>query len=198
MVANLIAEINEYEDTTDDDYSPVTLYLIKISFQITGGGEVKISNILRKRYSEFSKLYNSLRPKFAKLENYRFPNKSMFNSQSTFTKDRRRQGFDEFVKLLVQLMPESEISEFFELERQILESKKNMPSNAKLQLPVKAKTSFVDDKSSSGGTEMYTKPKSKDNHTPVIMAEKVNEELSTSSLTKLFVFNILPSSTAVV
>jgi len=210
MVANLIAEINEYEDTDDLDGSPVTLYLLKISFS---GDNNKVSYTLRKRYSEFSKLYNSLRTKFAKLDDYRFPNKSMFNTQSNFTKERRRQGFDELVKLLLQLMPESEISEFFELERHILDSKKsNTKSNQSKTAAAKAHLGSADDltysnttstTTTNGGMETRAKLRSKELQRPVVHRPgdtTVNSSTiaATTSLTRLFIFNILPSSTAVV
>ena len=51
---------------------------------------------------------------------YKFPNKSMFNTFSQFTKVRRREGFDELLKLLITINPlPKNVSEFLELEEHL-------------------------------------------------------------------------------
>ena len=54
------------------------------------------------------------------MSTYKFPNKSMFNTFSQFTKVRRREGFDELLKLLITINPlPKNVSEFLELEEHL-------------------------------------------------------------------------------
>ena len=79
---------------------------------------------LYKRYSDFSKLYSQVNNRFATvLIDYKFPNKSMFNTFSTFTKVRRREGFDDLMQRLLNINPApEELSYFLELDEHIEES----------------------------------------------------------------------------
>ena len=58
-----------------------------------------------------------MKSRYADIEKFRFPNKSVFNTFSQFTKERRRIGFEQFLKLVLsQNPPPIEIEEFLELE----------------------------------------------------------------------------------
>jgi hypothetical protein len=105
----LAADVSAYEEYLDKEGNVVTHYLVNVSYN-------QQSYQLKKRYSEFSELYTAFKdlPLFA---NYRFPNKSLFNTHSQFTKERRRLGFDELVKLASAIRPlPQEVSDFLELE----------------------------------------------------------------------------------
>ena len=55
-----------------------------------------------------------------KLAAYKFPNKSMFNTFSQFTKIRRREGFDELLRILITIDPLPQlVSEFLELDEHL-------------------------------------------------------------------------------
>jgi hypothetical protein len=110
MVSPIIAaDVSAFEEYLDQASNVITHYLVNVTYN-------QQSYQLKKRYSEFSDIYNVLKdhPLFA---NYRFPNKSMFNTHSQFTKERRRVGFDELVKLASALKPmPTEVVDFLELE----------------------------------------------------------------------------------
>ena len=58
-----------------------------------------------------------MKSRYTEIEKFRFPNKSVFNTFSEFTKERRRIGFEQFLKLVLsQNPPPIEIEEFLELE----------------------------------------------------------------------------------
>lgn len=64
------------------------------------------------------------------MESFRFPHKSVFNTHSQFTKERRRQGFDDFLKMLASTNPiPSEFEEFLELNEHILKYQKISRTN---------------------------------------------------------------------
>lgn len=68
--------------------------------------------------SAFQALHAALKDQYPEIvEPFRFPHKSMFNTFSNYTKERRRQGFDDFLKLLVSLDPlPTEVARFLELD----------------------------------------------------------------------------------
>lgn len=80
-------------------------------------------NFVKKRYTNFLDLYDNLRSKVDLLNTggYRFPNKSMFNTSATFTKERRKRGFDELLKIVVACECWPELLDFLDLRYQFLE-----------------------------------------------------------------------------
>ncbi|CAM9101847.1 unnamed protein product [Ascophyllum nodosum] len=60
---------------------------------------------VRRRYSQFSQFRQSLRRQHKEVGSFRFPNKSKFNTFAEHTKERRRTGFDEFLRLVAGLHP---------------------------------------------------------------------------------------------
>ncbi|CAM9148249.1 unnamed protein product, partial [Hapterophycus canaliculatus] len=68
---------------------------------------------VRKRYSQFDQFRMSLRRQHKEVGSFRFPNKSKFNTFSEHTKERRRTGFDEFVRLVATLHPRPEEVDVF-------------------------------------------------------------------------------------
>ncbi|CAM6000088.1 unnamed protein product [Sphagnum balticum] len=108
----LAVEVLKYDDNFDDDHNAVTHYIVTVT-----NTKTKHSYELKKRYSEFAKLYESLKDRYDQVEAFRFPKKSLFNTHEAFTKERRKTGFNDFLKLLVALSPvPRELSEFLELE----------------------------------------------------------------------------------
>lgn len=88
--------------------------------------------LLRKRYSAFQALHASLKEQYPDVvEPFRFPHKSMFNTFSNYTKERRRQGFDDFLKILVTLEPfPVEVAKFLELDDHVWPQAANLPKSA--------------------------------------------------------------------
>ena len=119
MSKRLKIRVPSFEEKINDDSSgtPYTAYLVHVSDVLHG-----TEWILTKRYSDFSKIFsqmNQLHPQV--LANYKFPNKSMFNTFSTFTKIRRREGFDELMQVLMKISPmPEEVSYFLELQENII------------------------------------------------------------------------------
>lgn len=71
---------------------------------------------LKKRYSDFARLFTSLKQIFPGIESFSFPKKSVFSNQSQHVKERRRQSFDDFLKVLVRMDPlPIEVADFLEL-----------------------------------------------------------------------------------
>ncbi|CAM9986619.1 unnamed protein product [Scytosiphon promiscuus] len=68
---------------------------------------------VRKRYSQFDQFRMSLRRQHKEVGSFRFPNKSKFNTFSEHTKERRRTGFDEFLRLVANLHPRPEEVDVF-------------------------------------------------------------------------------------
>ena len=95
MSSPRVIEVVGYSDH-DNDQDSKTWYTIQMEFN--EGHERRIVS-LQKRYSDFKELYDPLAKRFPEVKACRFPNKSVFNTQAQFTKDRRRQGFDDFVKV---------------------------------------------------------------------------------------------------
>lgn len=84
-------------------------------YEVVVGGNPSYS--LHKRYREFEALWHGTKNLSHTLESFKFPNKSKLNTLSDFTKERRLRGFDEFLKLLVEITPRpSELETFLELD----------------------------------------------------------------------------------
>ena len=87
------------------DHSEDTATRYTIQMEFGEGSSLAIRTVL-KRYSDFKELHTKLLVKFAdQLNEFRFPTKSVFQTRAESTKERRKQGFDEFVKLVLSLSP---------------------------------------------------------------------------------------------
>ena len=82
---------------------------------------IHVSSFALPMATDFLFLYNQVKLDHEdKLGTYRFPNKSMFNTFSHFTKVRRRDGFDELLKVLITINPlPQSVADFLELEEHI-------------------------------------------------------------------------------
>jgi hypothetical protein len=61
----------------------------------------------------------------------------MFNTFSNYTKERRRQGFDDFLKILVTLEPfPSEVAKFLELDDHVWAEAAHMPVKGMLRTSI--------------------------------------------------------------
>ena len=94
--------VTDYEDREDINSGNYTVYVVTVLSTATGH-EWK----LYKRYNEFANLYNAVSAEynlenFPAFEDYRFPNKSLFNTFSDFTKIRRRDGFHDLLQRIQQ------------------------------------------------------------------------------------------------
>jgi len=115
----LAVEVTQYEQHEEPGgmlvgLSPrkVTMYIIRVEMP-----SQKVDYLLKKRYSDFDALHKDLLEKLPKIASFKFPNKSVFNTHSEFTKERRREGFDAFLKQLVKEQPmPAEVEEFLELK----------------------------------------------------------------------------------
>eukprot|EP01041_Mallomonas_annulata_P001295 gene1295-2504_t len=104
--------IPSYEDLEDENGGLYTIYNVTIEDSESG-----IRWIVLRRYSAFANLYSALKGSHEKLKTFRFPNKSVFNTFSQFTKERRRQGFEDLLKIAINLVPRpSLVDEFLELD----------------------------------------------------------------------------------
>ena len=109
---SLSAECINYEEYLDATANVITHYIVSVVFN-------QQTYQLKKRYSEFADLHIALKDHFQAFQAYKFPNKSMFNTHSQFTKERRRQGFDELVKICCTLKPlPKEVEVFLELDEE--------------------------------------------------------------------------------
>ena len=83
-----------YNDEHYDESRSATFYLVFFNGNL---------NFVKKRYTQFLELYEGVKHRCDELSSgrYRFPNKSIFNTGAKFTKERRKQGFDELLKILV-------------------------------------------------------------------------------------------------
>jgi hypothetical protein len=100
-------EVANYEDATINN-KEITYYIVSVH-----DTKANQTTHFKKRYSDFQKLHTGLKERFPQIELFKFPKKSVFNTRSEFTKVRRRQGFDDFLKVLVQLQPMPEEVEIF-------------------------------------------------------------------------------------
>jgi PX domain len=75
-----------------------------------------VKHILHKRYSDFLELFTVLKDLSPDIENFRFPNKSLFNNRAQFTLERRLEGFNDFLQLAIKLKPmPEEVAQFLGL-----------------------------------------------------------------------------------
>ena len=83
-----------YNDELYDEDRSATFYLVFFNGNM---------NFVKKRYTQFLELYDLVKHRCEELSSgrYRFPNKSIFNTGAKFTKERRKRGFDELLKILV-------------------------------------------------------------------------------------------------
>jgi hypothetical protein len=143
----------------------------------------------------------------------------MFNTQSTFTKERRRQGFDDFLKVLVTLMPIPEVTEFLELDRFFFQDQKRFSNGGNQPRIVNTGTTASNTNTVPIASAVLveptktqvTSPASSQSTSKVNTAVKqlpVNNlssgssgsviEAKQSSTLSTFVFKVLPSSFAIV
>lgn len=82
--------------------------------------------------SAFQALHAALKEQYPDVvEPFRFPHKSMFNTFSNYTKERRRQGFDDFLKILVTLDPfPAEVAKFLELDDHVWPQAASLPKSS--------------------------------------------------------------------
>lgn len=100
----------KYEDSKDDFGQVVVMYVILVE-DVTKN----VKHILHKRYSDFLELFTVLKDS-PDIENFRFPNKSLFNNRSQFTLERRLEGFNDFLQLAIKLKPmPEEVAQFLGL-----------------------------------------------------------------------------------
>lgn len=59
--------------------------------------------ITRKRYAQFRKFYEEIKSRSPEVAEFKFPNKSVFHSMATHTKERRKSGFSEFLQLVYHI-----------------------------------------------------------------------------------------------
>lgn len=127
MAPSYRVKITSYEELEDKEGHIFTVYNVLVEETST-----KKFWQIRKRYKysirsilivddtcirHFSYLFNSLKDQYEQVERFRFPNKSMFNTFSQFTKERRRAGFEDFMNMVVQISPMPvEVEEFLELD----------------------------------------------------------------------------------
>jgi hypothetical protein len=127
----LVISVPSFEEQTDSSGALVTFYIVNVEDSTTG-----MKYTIIKRYSAFSNLKDNLKDVYPELDNFRFPHKSMFNTHSKFTKDRRRQGFDDFLKMLTTIRPmPSEFEEFLELREHIARFEKISRQNIAASAP---------------------------------------------------------------
>lgn len=101
----------KYEDSKDDYGQVVVMYVILVE-DVTKN----VKQILHKRYSDFLELYTLLRDLSADFDDFRFPNKSLFNNRSQFTLERRLEGFNDFLQIAIKLKPmREEVAQFLGL-----------------------------------------------------------------------------------
>ena len=95
----LSLSVKGYEDIDDGNGTMMTMYIVRVE-----EASKNVYYVLKKRYTEFSRLYTALKERFPEIVSFRFPHKSIFNTNAQFTKDRRRQGFDDFLKVILCLV----------------------------------------------------------------------------------------------
>lgn len=95
----------KYEDIEDEYGQMVVMYVILVE-NVTKD----VTHILHKRYSDFLELFTVLRGLSPEIDNFRFPNKSLFNNRSQFTLDRRLEGFNDFLQLAIKMKPVPEVT----------------------------------------------------------------------------------------
>lgn len=109
-----VPNCEEQPDATGGRF--ITLYVVRVE-----DTSRNLRYLLPKRYSSFEFLYNILKLKLHEVEQFRFPEKSMFNNHSQLIKEKRRQSFESFLQLLASIRPlPMELEEFLELDDNIL------------------------------------------------------------------------------
>lgn len=94
------------EDLTVLRYVDLDDYDRRITFYEIGH-EHNSKTVSKKRYTEFSKFFKCIEAKAIEeslpiFEHYKFPNKSLFNTSSEYTKERRIRGFKSLLRLVIQ------------------------------------------------------------------------------------------------
>lgn len=104
--------VTHYDDVISPQGECVTMYMVQVQYSN------RSAYVIAKRYSDFANLYSLVKDIVP--YDFKFPNKSMFNNSAQFTKDRRRKGFDELVKLLARYDPiPDELQSFLELRERV-------------------------------------------------------------------------------
>lgn len=144
--------IPQYEELSDDNsLKTYTCYTVRVVLS-----KRELLWDLPKRYSSFSNLHVALKDRYPEVEEYDFPNKSMFNTFSEFTKERRRAGFEGFLQLLVKFDPlPIEVEEFLEYDNHALVNESKPTFFAATKAPV---TSCPPVSSSRSGTKSTSAP----------------------------------------
>ena len=115
---NIKVSCFKYEDDEDDYGQLVVMYVILVEDVVTGA-----KHILHKRYSDFLELFTNLRELSPEIDRYKFPNKSLFNNRSQFTLERRLEGFNDFLQIVIEMKPLPEqAQEFLELKELLKDS----------------------------------------------------------------------------
>eukprot|EP01038_Epipyxis_sp_PR26KG_P009356 gene9356-12606_t len=129
----LVVSVTTYEDSISSSGEIITSYVVVVSYDT-------LNYIILKRYSEFSQLYLNLKDSYRQLDDYKFPNKSLFNNSANFTKDRRLRGFDELLNILSKLRPLPilyqdflELPERLQKENQLSEKKSKSRHNFRIR-----------------------------------------------------------------
>ncbi len=124
--------VTHYDDVISAQGECVTMYMIQVQYSN------RSAYIITKRYSDFANFYQMVKDIVP--YDYKFPNKSMFNNSAQFTKDRRRKGFDELVKLLARYDPiPHELQTFIELHERVAGLNGDNPSKRSLSNPMQNK-----------------------------------------------------------
>ena len=127
---NIKVSCFKYEDDEDDYGQLVVMYVILVEDVVTGA-----KHILHKRYSDFLELFTNLRELSPEIDRYKFPNKSLFNNRSQFTLERRLEGFNDFLQIVIEMKPLPEqVQEFLELKELLKDS--DDESEADLDIPM--------------------------------------------------------------
>ncbi|RYH06323.1 hypothetical protein EON65_43010 [archaeon] len=114
------ATVTHYRDGKDSTGEIVTMYIINV--EPTDAPVYIIS----KRYSDFAQIFQIFKESLP--PDYKFPNKSLFNNNSQFTKERRVKGFQELLAYLLKLHPSHEkIREFLQVSAKASD---NIPTQA--------------------------------------------------------------------
>ena len=115
---NIKVSCFKYEDDEDDYGQLVVMYVILVEDVDTGA-----KHILHKRYSDFLELFTNLRELSPDIDRYKFPNKSLFNNRSQFTLERRLEGFNDFLQIVIEMKPLPEqAQDFLELKELLKDS----------------------------------------------------------------------------
>lgn len=117
-------------EETPGQTSTYTAYVVNVKHR-----ESQTQWTICKRYKEFSDLYVTLTNLDVcedELTNYKFPNKSIWNTQSDFTKQRRKKGFEELLRIVssVDPMPRC-VQEFLDVDTHMRKERLNSKKAAR-------------------------------------------------------------------